>query len=121
MATLSPSFTKPIATPATGPLRGTPASINESDAPLTLAMEEEPLDSRMSESTRKHSRAVRPGQYADFNVDRPNLLELARVRPAALVRDLCAENLLAKNIEVLGEFLPPALIFLGNRILEVGL
>ena len=72
-------------------------------------------------STRKHSRAVRPGQYADFNVDRPNLLELARVRPAALVRDLCAENLLAKNIEVLGEFLPPAHIFLGDRILEVGL
>src|SRR5947209_8140367 len=72
-------------------------------------------------STREHSRAVRPGQYADFNVDRPNLLELARVRPAALVRDLRAENLLAKNIEVLGEFLPPALIFLGDRILEVGL
>ena len=33
-------------------LSGTPASINESEAPQTEAIEEEPLDSRMSETTR---------------------------------------------------------------------
>ena len=31
---------------------GTPASISDSDDPHTLAIEDEPLDSRMSETTR---------------------------------------------------------------------
>ena len=52
MAYFSPSFTSPIATPATGAAMGTPASISESDAPQTVAIEEEPLDSKMSETTR---------------------------------------------------------------------
>ena len=43
---------RPIATPATGALIGTPASISESDEPQTEAIEDEPLDSRMSETTR---------------------------------------------------------------------
>jgi hypothetical protein len=38
--------------PATGRLIGTPASISDSDEPQTDAIEEEPLDSRMSETTR---------------------------------------------------------------------
>jgi len=50
--TLSPSLTRPIATPATCDLRGTPASIRASDAPQTDAIDEEPFDSRMSETTR---------------------------------------------------------------------
>jgi hypothetical protein len=41
-----------MATPATGDRNGTPASINESEAPQTVAMEEDPLDSKMSETTR---------------------------------------------------------------------
>ena len=45
------SRTKPIATPATGALRGTPASINDKLAPQTLAIEEEPFDSVISETT----------------------------------------------------------------------
>src|SRR5581483_3053068 len=48
----SPSFTSPMATPATGDLSGTPASINASEAPQTVAMDDDPLDSRMSETTR---------------------------------------------------------------------
>ena len=43
---------RPMATPATAPAVGTPASIMESEAPHTVAMEEEPLDSRMSLTTR---------------------------------------------------------------------
>ncbi|WP_228272829.1 thymidylate synthase, partial [Acinetobacter junii] len=39
----SPSFTKPIAIPATGALSGTPASISDNEAPHTEAIEDEPL------------------------------------------------------------------------------
>ncbi len=49
---MSPSTTKPIAIPAQGALSGTPASINESEAPQTVAIEDDPFDSRMSETTR---------------------------------------------------------------------
>ena len=38
--------------PATCDLIGTPASISASEAPQTLAIDEEPLDSRMSDTTR---------------------------------------------------------------------
>ena len=41
-----------IAIPATGAFMGTPALINAKDAPHTLAMEDEPLDSRTSDTTR---------------------------------------------------------------------
>ena len=51
-ANLSPSFTKPIAIPATGALIGTPASINAKEAPQTEAIEDEPLDSVISDTTR---------------------------------------------------------------------
>src|ERR671927_1242752 len=43
---------RPIATPATGRLIGTPASISDSEEPQTEAIDEEPLDSRMSDTTR---------------------------------------------------------------------
>src|SRR3981081_3444460 len=52
MAYFSPSFTKPIATPATGAFKGTPASIRGTDAPQIVAMDDDPFDSRMSETTR---------------------------------------------------------------------
>ena len=38
--------------PATGWVRGTPASIMERQPPQTLAIEDEPFDSVMSETTR---------------------------------------------------------------------
>src|SRR5919108_2404289 len=38
--------------PATGRLSGTPASISDSEEPHTEAIDEEPLDSRMSDTTR---------------------------------------------------------------------
>ena len=47
-----PSRTRPIATPATGAFKGTPASIMASEAPQTEAIEDEPFDSRISETTR---------------------------------------------------------------------
>jgi hypothetical protein len=43
---------RPIAMPATGALIGTPASISDSDDPQTDAIDDEPLDSRMSDTTR---------------------------------------------------------------------
>jgi hypothetical protein len=43
---------RPIATPATGALIGTPASISDRLVPQTLAIELEPLDSVISETTR---------------------------------------------------------------------
>ena len=46
------SMIRPIATPATGALIGTPASIIASDAPQTEAIDELPFDSRMSETMR---------------------------------------------------------------------
>ena len=48
----APSLTKPIATPATGALIGTPASISARLVPHTEAMELEPFDSRISDTTR---------------------------------------------------------------------
>ena len=51
-ANFSPSLIRPMAIPATDLGTGTPASINESDVPQTVAMEEEPLDSVISETTR---------------------------------------------------------------------
>ena len=41
----------PMAIPATCPFVGTPASIMESDAPQTDAIEDDPLDSNMSDTT----------------------------------------------------------------------
>src|ERR687887_2086161 len=41
-----------MAIPATGALIGTPASISDSDEPQTEAIDDEPFDSRMSETTR---------------------------------------------------------------------
>jgi len=38
--------------PATGRSIGTPASISDSELPQTDAIDEEPLDSKMSETTR---------------------------------------------------------------------
>ena len=48
-ANLSFSLTRPIATPATAFLIGTPPSINDNEPAHTVAIEEEPFDSRMSE------------------------------------------------------------------------
>ena len=44
--------TQVVLDPATGRCIGTPASISDSEEPHTDAIEEEPLDSRMSETTR---------------------------------------------------------------------
>ena len=44
--------TRPIATPATGAPRGTPASIKDSVLPQTEAIEVEPLEETTSETTR---------------------------------------------------------------------
>ena len=51
-ATLSPSLMRPIATPAHGACIGTPASISASEPPQTVAMDDDPFDSRISETTR---------------------------------------------------------------------
>ncbi|MNI68060.1 hypothetical protein D3C73_1237320 [compost metagenome] len=48
----SPSRIRPIAIPATGFAKGTPASIRASEVPHTVAIEDEPLDSVISETTR---------------------------------------------------------------------
>ena len=52
MVKSSPLVTKPMATPATGALIGTPASIKAKVLPQTLPMELEPFDSRTSDTTR---------------------------------------------------------------------
>ena len=51
-ATRSPSLMRPIATPAHDAFTGTPASNSASDPPHTVAMEDEPFDSRMSDTMR---------------------------------------------------------------------
>ena len=48
----SASVIRPIATPATGALIGTPASISARVLPQVLAIEVEPFDDRTSETTR---------------------------------------------------------------------
>ena len=48
----SPSLINPIAIPATGLDIGTPASINDKDVPHTEAIELDPFDSVISETTR---------------------------------------------------------------------
>jgi hypothetical protein len=45
IACLSPSVIKPMAIPATWPLRMAPALISEREPPQTEAMDEEPFDS----------------------------------------------------------------------------
>src|SRR5713226_7883423 len=52
IAYLLPSITKPIATPATGAFKGTPASSIDIDPPQTVAIDDEPFDSVMSETIR---------------------------------------------------------------------
>ncbi len=49
---LSSPCTRPIAIPATGFFMGTPALSRLRVVPQTVAIEEEPLDSRISETTR---------------------------------------------------------------------
>ena len=51
-ATRFPSLMSPMATPAHADFTGTPASYSASDPPHTVAIEDEPLDSRMSETMR---------------------------------------------------------------------
>ena len=48
----SPSLISPMAIPATGVAIGTPASSKARMPPQTVAIEEDPFDSRMSETTR---------------------------------------------------------------------
>src|SRR4029078_5397918 len=50
IAYLFPSITRPIATPATGAFRGTPASIIDNVPPHTVAIDDDPFDSVMSET-----------------------------------------------------------------------
>ena len=45
------SFTRPIAIPATAFLTGTPPSIRAREPAQTVAIEDEPFDSRISEIT----------------------------------------------------------------------
>ena len=52
MTTSSPSLMRPMAMPETGALMGTPASMRASVEPQVEAMDEEPLDSRTSLTTR---------------------------------------------------------------------
>ncbi|OQC47317.1 MAG: hypothetical protein BWX58_01598 [Deltaproteobacteria bacterium ADurb.Bin026] len=65
---LSPSFTRPIAIPATDSLIGTPASISDRQLLQTVAIDDEPLDSSISETIRivygKSSLAGRAGKSA---------------------------------------------------------
>src|SRR5450755_2660084 len=49
---LSSPTTSPIAIPAHGAFIGTPASINASEPPHTVAIDDEPFDSRMSDTNR---------------------------------------------------------------------
>src|SRR4026208_877616 len=53
IAYLFPSITRPIATPATGAFIGTPASIIDKVPPHTDAIDDEPFDSVISETTRR--------------------------------------------------------------------
>jgi len=46
------SLINPIATPAHDTFTGTPASNSASEPPHTVAIDDEPLDSRMSETMR---------------------------------------------------------------------
>ena len=46
------SLMRPMAMPATGRLSGTPASISDSEEPQTVAIDEEPFDSVISETRR---------------------------------------------------------------------
>ena len=46
------SLIRPMAMPAQGRFSGAPASISASEAPHTVAMEEEPFDSVISDTTR---------------------------------------------------------------------
>ena len=51
--------------PATGRFRGTPASIIDSEAPHTVAIEDEPFDSVISETTRMvYGNSSSPGRTA---------------------------------------------------------
>ena len=52
IATFLPSLMRPIATPAHGAVIGTPASISASEPPQTVAIDDEPFDSRISETMR---------------------------------------------------------------------
>ena len=52
MTTSSPSLMRPMAMPETGALMGTPASMRASVDPQVEAMDEEPLDSSTSDTTR---------------------------------------------------------------------
>ncbi len=52
IATLSSSFTRPIAIPATGALIGTPASNKDKQPEHTEAIDDEPFDSVISDTTR---------------------------------------------------------------------
>jgi hypothetical protein len=70
-ANCSPRLTRPIATPATGASIGTPASNSASES-ATVAIEEEPFDSRMSRRervrevlvVRQHRQQRAAGQHA---------------------------------------------------------
>jgi hypothetical protein len=52
IAVRSSSFTRRMATPATGERIGTPASISANDPPQTDAIDDDPFDSRISDTQR---------------------------------------------------------------------
>src|SRR2546428_529870 len=84
----SPSLMRPIAIPATGALMGTPASISDRVAPQTVAMDDEPFDSRISDTTR----TVCARQDPDLAGDWPDILQAAAVDPASRADDGAAHH-----------------------------
>ena len=75
-----PSLIKPMAIPATGSLIGTPASISASDVPHTVAIEDEPLDSVISDTTLKVY-----GKFSGFGKDELIALHASLPCPTSLL------------------------------------
>ncbi len=64
-ATLSPSLIRPIATPAQAAFIGTPASMSASEPPHTDAIDDDPFDSRISDTIRSvYGKSVCAGSSA---------------------------------------------------------
>src|ERR1044072_4015532 len=73
---------RPMAMPATGRFSGTPASISDSEEPQTEAIDEEPLDSRMSDTTRVREVLLRRDHRHERPLGERAVADVAALRPA---------------------------------------
>ena len=112
---MSSVLIRPIATPATGASIGTPASNSARQAPQTVAIDDEPFDSRMSETTRTvYGNSSSAGSTGEQRAARQDAV--ADLAPAGAAQELDLAHRERREVVVEHELLVGLLLVLLDEL-----